>query len=127
MCRTYLRPGDGDPALPEPDCDIDCVSCVDECGRSMSESARGLCGGPLELRRSSSLSPQMSGDDSRLTSNCIFNTNELSIILHNSLQIYQKYALITLSLFIGVESPPFSRFLCSSLSLSAFRHFARRF
>ena len=39
---TYLKLGDGgDPTLP--DCDIDCwVSCVDDCGRSISESVRGL-------------------------------------------------------------------------------------
>lgn len=100
---AYLKPGDAEPALPEHDFDIDwwlfiCV--VDDCGRSKSESVRGLCGGTLELRRSSSLSPIMSGDDSRLCS--------------------------VLFVMIGVF-PPLSRFRCSSLRRSALRHLARRF
>lgn len=99
----YLKPGDAEPALPEHDLDIDwwLIMCVvDDCGRSKSESVRGLCGGTLELMRSSSLSPIMSGDDSRLCS--------------------------VLFVMIGVFSP-LSRFRCSSLRRSALRHFARRF
>lgn len=63
---TNLKPGDGEPPLPEQDCEIDCVICVEDNGRSASESAVGLCGAQLDL--SSSLSPKMSGDDSRLAS-----------------------------------------------------------
>lgn len=63
---TNLNPGEGDPPLPEQDCEIDCVICVDDNGRSASESAVGLCGAPLDL--SSSLSPKISGDDSLLAS-----------------------------------------------------------
>lgn len=67
-----LAPGDGEPALMEPpDCEADCaVRCVDDSGRSLSESRpRGLdvCAGLLERRgSSSSISPVISGDDSRL-------------------------------------------------------------
>lgn len=100
---SYLKVGDAEPALPEHDFDIDwwfIICAADDCGRSKSESVRGLCGGTLELRCSSSLSPIMSGDDSRLCS--------------------------VLFVMFGVFSP-LSRFRCSSLRRSAFRHFARRF
>lgn len=53
----------------------------------------------------------------------------------NNKRIFSKYKLgniyfdyiFTLSLSIIGVSPPFSRFLCSSLRRSAFRHFARLF
>lgn len=65
---VYLKPGDGEPALPEHDCDIVwwlwcCVD--DDLGLSKSESEWA---GALELKCSSSLSPTISGDDSRLAS-----------------------------------------------------------
>lgn len=72
--KTYRNPGDGEPALPEHDCDTDWWLCIwidDDCGRSKSESVRGLWAGALVLKRSSSLSPIISGDESRLRSFCI--------------------------------------------------------
>lgn len=71
--KTYRNPGDGEPTLPEHDCDIDwwlCICIDDDCGRSKSESVRGLWAGALVLKCSSSLSPMISGDDSRLCSFC---------------------------------------------------------
>lgn len=135
---SYLKPGDGEPALPEQDCDIDWwwIGIDDDCGRSKSESVRGLCGGALVLKRSSSLSPIISGDDSRLCSVCIwmetkedkfrenpnFNFVDTGHMKNPIMQIH----FLTRSVKIGVLSP-LSRFRCSSLSRSALRHFARRF
>lgn len=119
-CWTYLNPGDGDPPLPEQDCEIDCVICVEDNGRSVSESAVGLWG--LDL--SSSLSPKISGEDSLLASiwykYALNKNNQLFEFMHKNV------VNSTLSLSIAV-SLPLSLFLCSSLSLSAFLHFARLF
>uniref|UniRef100_A0A8W7Q1U5 Uncharacterized protein n=1 Tax=Anopheles coluzzii TaxID=1518534 RepID=A0A8W7Q1U5_ANOCL len=53
---THFNPGDGVPALFEADWDSEWAewSWVDDPGRSGSESTRGLIGGTLELRISSS-------------------------------------------------------------------------
>lgn len=101
-CWTNFNPGDGVPALFDPDCVVECI-CVLEWGRSGSESTLGLIGGALGLRiSSSSASPVMSGlAESRLSvSNLSFN---------------------------NCGSDPSPRFRCSSFSRSALRHLARRF
>lgn len=86
---TYLNPGDGVPTLPEPerDKDCDCVIFVDN-GRSVSESIRGLMGGALELRpsSSSSISPVIFGDEESRESPSIcndFHKRKLLIIFYS--------------------------------------------
>lgn len=67
--KSYLKPGEGEPTLPEHDWWL-WICIDDDCGRSKSESVRGLWAGALVLKCSSSLSPMISGDESRLWSFC---------------------------------------------------------
>uniref|UniRef100_A0A182URE4 Peptidase S1 domain-containing protein n=1 Tax=Anopheles merus TaxID=30066 RepID=A0A182URE4_ANOME len=106
---THFNPGDGVPALFEADWDSEWAewSWVDDPGRSGSESTRGLIGGTLELRiSSSSASPVISGLESRLSVSSCEERDWESV----------------------PSVPPLPpRLRCSSFSRSALRHLARRF
>lgn len=120
ILNIYLNPGDGEPTLPEHDCDIDWwlwICMDDDCGRSKSESVRGLWAGALVLKCSSSLSPMMSGDESRL---CSFYWNQRNCLIKlRFLVVSIEFGRIfTRSFKIGVLSP-LSRLRCSSFNLSA--------
>lgn len=102
VTELRLNPGDGDLGLPiDPDCEADCEADCVLTGRSCTSMSflPGL-GGALDSL-SSSPSPTISGEELRLV---------LSILSEDN-----------------CGPLPLSRFLCSSLSRSALRHFARRF
>lgn len=64
----YIITGDGNPALPEPDCETDCVIWMEDGGRSLLLSSPGLGPDKLGVLSSLSLLPIISGVESRLSS-----------------------------------------------------------